>query len=251
MEWAYKGLMGGYSVWTEGDGKHAPTHVILSDEEYQEMQEKIRSARVVAEKAKSLQYQAEDKMREEVERIEAEAERRIAEDREEVTAEIEQARSDKESAERLNRELLMIMKNRANAKRGIRPKKKHDGFVVLRSEEFDFGFQRDRKTRETLTLWRTTVQTPVDIGISAREAKKTIEKAFIEKVWPGLTVQNIVHRSGKSLSESIREIPAGTWETMDYILDIKYRQDTRTHLWEISYVHNRPLCISEDLYAER
>ena len=248
MEKAYKGMMGGYNVWKDGDDKHDPTHIVLPYEEYQNLQRKVKNAINKADNAVKMQHQAEDKAREDIRQIEEEAKEKIAAEREALADELARAKRDKESAERLNTGLLNIMKNRANAKRGIKPKKQHDGYVVLRSEQYEYSHQRDRKSRETLTLWRTTLQTPVDIGIAANEAQKVIGDAMAHKIGAKLGFQKASFQGG-SLSDNIKAVDGEDWGTAVYLLDVKYRQNAKTRLWEVTYIHNKAIKIPEDMYA--
>ena len=43
MEKAYRGMMGGYSIWKDGDEKHEPTHKVLTNDEYSKLISQIQS----------------------------------------------------------------------------------------------------------------------------------------------------------------------------------------------------------------
>ena len=87
---------------------------------------------------------------------------------------LKQLVKEKESAEELNKQLIIIMKNRANAKRGIQPKKVLSGYIVTKSEQFDYIYHSSKYKRKVICLWRTTIQTPIDIGITFIHAKEMI-----------------------------------------------------------------------------
>ena len=247
MERVYQGVMGGFSVIREGDEKHDPTHYILTIREYNDLQKRIKDAKAAAENAEKLQHQAEDKMRDGIKEAKKNAQKEIKEEREKIKAEMQQAISDKVSAEKLNEQLLVIMKNRANAARGIKPKKQHDGYVVLRSEQYEFTHQLDRKSRESLVLWRTVIQTPIDISINIKEAEKVVNEALVNRIAARLGWEKASLRGG-SLSNNIKEVDEKGWGA-SILLDIKFRQNTKTKLWEVTYIHNRSITIPEDMYS--
>lgn len=224
------------------------THVRMTVKEYDDLLKRISTAKKNAENAEKKQYQAEDNMREGIRQAKKEAEETIENGRKAIAAEVQQLKDDKEYAEREREQLLEIMKNRANAKRGIKPKKQHDGYVVLRSEQYEFSHQLSKTNRETLTLWRTVVQTPIDIGMKAPEARKLIHDAFMNKFGARLGFKKLSIDKG-SLSDNIKAVDNEEWGKVVYLLDVKYRQNTKTRLWEVTYTHNWAITIPEDMYA--
>ena len=244
------GIMGGYTKLSEryDSEKGDATHVRMTVKEYDDLLKRINVAKRNAENAERKQYQAEDQMREGIRQAKKEAEETIEEGRKAIAAEVKQLKDDKVYAENEREQLLEIMKNRANAKRGIKPKKQHDGYVVLKSEQYEFSHQLSKTNRETLTLWRTVVQSPIDIGIHAPEAKKLIHDAFRHKFGAKLGFERI-QTDKKSLSANIQEIKNEDWNDTTYLLDAKYRQNTKPRLWEVTYVHNWPITIPEEMYA--
>lgn len=197
--------------------------------------------------AQKRQTQAEDRLREGIEQAKEQAEKTIADGRKAIAAELQQVKQDKIYAENERIQLLEIMKNRANAKRGLKPKKKHNGYVVLKSEQYEYSHPTSKKNRETLTLRRTTVQSPIDIGIREPEATHLIHNAFKNIIGAKLGFKKMSIKG--SLSDNINEIDNDAWSSTLYLLDIKYRQNTRTRLWEVTYIHNWSITIPEDMYA--
>lgn len=159
-----------------------------------------------------------------------------------IEKELQQAIKDKESAEKLNKQLLAIMKNRANAKRCIRPKKVHDGYIVLRSEQFDYIYRANKYKRDTLCLWRTNIQTPIDIGVNLTEVKDIIIDTVADKF-----SMSKPEKSSGYLNENIKTIKSKEWDNSLYLLDVKFRQNTKLRLWEISIIHNQAITIPEEM----
>lgn len=159
-----------------------------------------------------------------------------------IEKELQQAIKDKESAEKLNKQLLAIMKNRANAKRCIRPKKVHDGYIVLRSEQFDYIYRANKYKRDTLCLWRTTIQTPIDIGVSLGVVNDIIIDTVVEKF-----MMAKLDKLYGQLNENIKSIKSKEWDNVLFLLDVKFRQNTRERLWEITIIHNQAITIPEEM----
>lgn len=80
--------------------------------------------------------------------------------------------------ENLNKNLLRIMKERANADREIVPKKKHHGYIILYLQELYVKKLYSPNTSEQLPTWKIQVQTPYSIDFKSCEIKEQIFKDF-------------------------------------------------------------------------
>jgi len=167
-----------------------------------------------------------------------------------IEKELQQAIRDKESAEELNKQLIIIMKNRANAKRGIQPKKVLSGYIVTKSEQFDYIYHSTKYKRKVICLWRTTIQTPIDIGITFIHAKEMISEFLNDNLCNQLGL-NIVSKQADGISDSVRMVTKNNWNDKSYILDIKYRQNTKLRLWEMLLIHNQAITIPEEMCMSR
>ena len=88
----------------------------------------------------------------------------------ELSAKYEAARKAALHEKSLNTNLLRISRERANAVRGISPKKDHDGYVVLQSSAW-----RERLDgKNTVVATKTTIQTPYDASIAPDIAREEI-----------------------------------------------------------------------------
>lgn len=137
MERVYKTFTGGYS--REKDGKEA-THVILSVEEYNKLTRDLRDAQ-------NDKRRAEEKAERDISDYKAEANNLIVKEREANQKSIEAFESDLKGARieinrlnNLNANLNRIMRERANAKRGLKPKKEHNGYLVIDSQQYNYNF---------------------------------------------------------------------------------------------------------------
>lgn len=149
------------------------------------------------------QYEAEADRKAERREQAAEQAKRAAEKKvEEAQAQIQQMKSEVNTANYLNGNLKRIARERANAARGITPKKEHDGYLVLSSRQWTEKYQEDEwdtdehkkdygKSEEdratairytylkvvtkTSDVWKSVVQTPYDSSIPISQVKGVVE----------------------------------------------------------------------------
>ena len=173
------------------------THVLQTKEEYSEMigiasmyRDKMQKSeareKTAQEKVSTLQSE-NSRLREDTSSLRSEN-MQLSQTTVKVTA-LEQEKEDlqkrvselEEAAiqgEGLNRNLLRIMRERANAERHISPKKQHDGFIVLQSREW-----RERlPNKNILRTWKSIIQTPFDASMELRYVEKQIFEALTECV---------------------------------------------------------------------
>lgn len=98
---------------------------------------------------------------------------------EELQTQLTKAKQYGTDQETLNKNLLRILKERANAERGIIPKKQHHGYIILCSQQL---IKKDNiKYSEAVTAWKTQIQTPYPLNLKSSEIKDQIFKDFVEK----------------------------------------------------------------------
>ena len=181
---------------------------------------------------------------------------------------IEKADKDLQAERDLQKNLLRIAKERANQKRDIRPKKQHDGYIVLETGQWlekylclvwadgidpadykepeDFQYAKDhslfRQLPKETIVWRSVLQTPYEATLPIEEVGPRIEQELRENVLQDLGCASMV------ASEKNGEWPdeeATTNETMECILyRWRYRASyQRAGLWEVEVHTTRPLII--------
>ena len=95
--------------------------------------------------------------------------------REQNVAEREQAISGQlASAQNIYR----IMRERANAARGIVPKKSHDGYLVLSSRQWKERYSaiiNGKKIQYSVDVWKSVLETPYDVAITADQIDQQVE----------------------------------------------------------------------------
>ena len=71
-----------------------------------------------------------------------------------------------------------IMRERANAARGITPKKQHDGYLVLSSRQWKERYSaivNGKKTQYSANIWKSVLETPYDVALAVDQIGKRIE----------------------------------------------------------------------------
>ena len=153
MEYVRKSSLGGFRLCGEEDA----THVLQTHEEYSEMVGIASMYRDSSRKAEAREKGAREKytalqsenrhlqeentslqievssLRRQVQQLTQSADRTVALEKEKNVLQnrISELEESVKQAEGLNRNLLRICTERSNADRNIRPKKQHDGYLVL------------------------------------------------------------------------------------------------------------------------
>lgn len=123
--------------------------------------------------------------------------------------------------ENLNKNLLRIMKERANADREIVPKKKHHGYIILYSQELYVKQEAYKSsTCDEPPTWKTQVQTPYPINFKSFEIKKQIFEDFEDNgIFAEMGIQTVSDNE----------------ETGIKIHHYLFRANIRTGYWEIEF----------------
>lgn len=203
-EYVKKGTLG-YKAVQDGCSDPEWTHVIMSREEYFDFMDKISSAERAAVKADADAVENIEKIEtyydEKYLELETEYQEIYKKNQEEfleIKAESKRNFDEAKRQESLNMNLKRIAKERANQKRGIKPKKEHDGYLVLRSQQYnekwteekDFDKWKKENPRannkdfikiihHSAEVWKSVIQTPYDASIPL----KVIEKTIMDELW--------------------------------------------------------------------
>lgn len=184
----------------------------------------------------------------------AQAERNSAQAREAADAEVDAIQKDLEEANHtieylngLNKNLLRIARERANADRILRPKKTHTGYVVLSSSEKEYRYKAMRKETAVAVLWETTLQSQYSVDFTEEQARALTA----ELVQPNENGETLVGRIGidtyyhGSYEDLLHEQrrSARQEECRNVMLKPKLRANYKTGYWEVTFLHTKPLGI--------
>lgn len=217
------------------------THVLLTRSEYDALLAKVACAE---RDARAAYTAASQKI--------AQAERNSAQAREAAYAEVDAIQKDLEEAchkieylDSLNKNLLRIARERANADRKLRPKKTHTGYVVLASSEKEYRYKAMRKETSVAMLWETVLQSPYSVDFTEEQARALTE----ELVRPNESDEALVGRISidiyynGSYEDMLHEQRRSgrQEESRNIMLKPKLRANYKTGYWEVIFLHTKPL----------
>lgn len=253
MEYAKKGALGGYKAVSEADEY---THVLLTVEEYQKLQQRLQRAK---DDAAAAHRDADQRVR----RAQNDAAAQIQKAKDACNTELEQLRSmleheqgERAYQERLNKALLRVATQRANADRNLRPKRERSGYLIINSREIDLTYKDGMATKKAV-LWETTIQTPFSIDLTEELAKEQalrylFSKSSDDESWPisaiginGLCKKGYEEMLKEDLTETakakIEQREPDLWSYYNTVVSIKVRANSKAGFWELLLVHLKPL----------
>ena len=221
-----KKTLTGYKKIDGGAADQDAEYYVETVEEHEESLRRLRKAqeaalyaRETAKKAEKEQKQTAEnarkqirqhsQAREDAEKRTQDAEKDVVERDKRISAlegKIEELEKRLQSEKYLHRNMLRIMRERANQARGITPKKAHDGYVVLESRQWEERYTEEswdtedhrerygdpenrryaikkgylRRERKTAEAWRSTIQTPYDASLPIGQVRNRIEEEIGE-----------------------------------------------------------------------
>lgn len=145
----------------------------------------------------------------------------------------------------LNANLLRISRERANADRGLRPKKVHTGYVVVMSSEKEIRYKTGRNKLLTSKVWETVLQSPYSVDFTENQARQLIEEDLLTRenglladvgitmICSGSSYENLIE------TENWKEIKAAH----NTLFSRQLRANYRVGYWEYIIQHTKPLGI--------
>ena len=254
-----KGSLGMLVEASGGASDPELAEVRLTPEEYFDLLFRIKHAKQAEAKAKEDADEREIAAYEEAQRqlelykaeIQSDAERRIKRanqalrEAEEHTSEAESAKEELETAlakqRNLNSNLKRIARERANAKRGLAPKKQRNGYVVLYSSQYRQRYKDPDGKKCVAYTWKSILQTPYDATVPL----DTIE----DEIWNEL-VHRILYPLGfRRTQDAEHNGEYRIWEEDDAELCGLYRWDYNANyksgFWELTLYHTKGLIVPE------
>lgn len=240
-----KQTMFGYSQRNSLDDPET-THVVLTKDEYRQLQQEIKDADREAYEVRVMASQEQRGLTNSYEsRIHGLRKQHEAE-LDALREELREERTERAYHENLNINLLRIAKERANADRDLRPKKQHTGYVVISSMERDVTYKDLHQRPKTERLWETVLQTPYSVGV-------TDEQAWIQSKWDLLCEEEdgswMIEKIGINgfYEDSYGKLPLekGYQEFIKRNIwlakETRLRANYRAGYWELLMQHTKPL----------
>lgn len=242
---ANRGLMGGYKAAGMDEDY---THVILSKKDYNEIREQIRGLEKENADLFSKKRDQESQFKRALadQKWDEQSVRRQYELKlEEVRQEVETQKAAVIAAEAKNENLLRITRERANAARGIHPKKERSGYLFQNLEQFSYTKEDNRRIK--INAWKLRLQSPYSICLDFASAQSCI---FNDLISHGLGVElgidgiDFTGEARKLVEVSSDAAPKGV-----YAYAAKYRGSGKGY-WEIELTLNAPPEIPADLLPD-
>lgn len=236
----------GYKEAAGGRAGPECTHVILTLKEYEEQLRQIAAAE---QETQNIQCGAEKMLRGvksdaqyKIQAAEAEAAKIVAV----LERELEEERRESAYQRGLNKNLLRIAKERANADRELKPKKVHTGYVVIVSEEKEYRYRGEKKWKK-VKLWETVLQSYYSVDFTEEEARTQIERELFPKegAWP-ISRIGITGRYGGRYEDMLEENSLSEDFLERNILltsQQRLRMNFRSGYWELLFMHTKALDI--------
>lgn len=230
----------GYKAVTGGYSDPELTHVILTKAEYDGIRNEIAVANKRASSAEISRKlgveAAQQQAAEEIARIQKQDAKSIEQEREKYR----QAQDECDYQARLNKNLLRIAKERANADRKLRPKREHTGYVVISSTERDLSYKDGYGKTKTVRIWETVLQSPYRIDFTVEQARYETMELFSGDQW---MIQEIGINGvyPKGYADMLREPKTEGWMNCNAVLGQKLRANYRAGYWELIMLHTKPL----------
>lgn len=138
----------------------------------------------------------------------------------------------------LNFNLLRVATERANAKRGLKPKKEHNGYMVIESMEYSY------RTRERdFPCWKVKIQSPYDSSIPFLTIKNNIVHDLIKVFGGSLGISNAYTLKDKTTQDLLI-----LWEgDKNFIFKTNYKSNNKTTFWEVEYWVKDSIIVPEDM----
>lgn len=219
------------------------THVILTLDEYDKLHQRIRAAINDGKRAK-------DEAAHEAAASAANAEaavKKIQEDSAQKIAQlqnkVEIERAGKEYQIGLNQDFKRMARERANADRGIRPKKERSGYVVLSSRQKKYRYKKNRNDMAEVYLWETVIQTPYAVDFTAEQAMTETQELFARDENGEWLIGKLGIRgeyNGK-YEEMLADRRCATWTDYNIIVEKIFNANVKAGYWEVIIMHTKPL----------
>lgn len=222
---AYKNIAG-YHELKDDDGKHGAEYVILTVDEYDKMVQDYKDLQNEMQK-NEIEYE------EEKERIISEAQKKV-----DAADQYRAALEEKINIiEKRDNNLIRITKERSNAARGLRPKKKHNGYLVLQTEQWKDGNH---------VAWRSVIQTPYPSSIPKEQIySKIMDEDFCndENVFGALGIVSMREEGYQGKYKSFGMNEEGYEKNGCY--NWLFKANHVTGLWEVVIFTTKSITVPE------
>lgn len=259
-ERAHKRKIGrGYDVATTPQEEMAATHVVLTDDEYSKLRQQISMLQKKLDQTtrdhEDTVRAMETRYRNMTDGLEAEK-KTLIEQTKALVVRAKAAETEAEKSKDLNTNLLRIARERANAARGLKPKRKRSGYVAIgKIVQGKVPCGTQGSVTQYSDKWTVTLQTPYSITLPYKLVRELIEGDLTgedgpdllnqmgilpikdnDRLWKGNYIMAVLKAKGKEFLDKD-----------SYLFDFGYAANPQTKYWEIRLVTTGPITLPDDL----
>ena len=234
---------GGYKEVQGGHSDPACSHVILTAKEYDDLLQKMSQAE---QRARDERYKADNEKRESYNR-EHRTIQETSQRTEALKTALEKEQEKSAYLDGLNKNLLRMSRERANADRKLKPKKEHTGYVVVSSGEKELSYKDGGRYLKKKMLWETVIQSPYSVDFTEQQARQQITQELLQKDATGMNLIGqigIDYIYGKGYGSLLHEREYSQEpDQFNVMLKLRFRENFRAGYWEVVFFHTKPLGI--------
>lgn len=230
---ANKGMLGSFKPIKENESTY--THIILTVNEKDALIKDIddeKNKRNILERKHKTELESVQKLKNE----------QIAE-RDIIIKSLEEQLAEQK---KLNDNLLRISRERANAQRGIKPKKERSGFIALSMEQHVYKLKYRSKIKD-IHCWKIRIQTPYNIDIDFTHIQELMNDNIKFLMGECLGVTSL-WGNGRIKETPIDEIE-NDFKSKVVVFNTSYKANIKQGFWEVEYLINKPVNIPDELRA--
>lgn len=178
--------------------------------------------------------------------IKAQADERIAE----AQTKMNEYKDRVDSLENIKKNLIRIATERANAQRGLTPKKQHIGYIFLSVDEYVFNCEytlyRSSKTKiMQIPCFRIRLQSPYKVSFALDSARDMIQDDLLETLCEKIGVDSVYGKGIVGIGEEeLREILK---REENFIFKTQYKANFQKGFWEVEYLARDMVIIPPDM----
>lgn len=138
-----------------------------------------------------------------------------------------------------------IMRERANAARGITPKKQHDGYLVLGSRQWEEKYQSvvaGKRMQCSDIVWKSVLQSPYSAGIPIDQIKELIEGNLRDSIANDLGCDYMVECKQNGRYKSTKDRMGCE---RNGLYKWAFQANYRSQLWEIEIYTTKNISVKE------
>lgn len=241
MEKAVKSLMG-YSI---AKGDKPATHVILTLEEYDKILEDTQNAML---KAENIKEKAIAKISEYQNKYQKDLKQAINDSNSKINAlatKIIAKEQEIDNLNKLNSNLLRISRERANAKRGLKPKKQHNGYIVLNNQQCEYTIRQIGAYRKVKIIhvlcWKVQLQTPYDSSLPFDAIRNQISNDFHNFIFKDLKISKCLTNTDDIEDYLLRETYTNN------MFKASFKANFKSGFWELNFLTKECIDIPEEM----